>query len=126
MKQFQALKIEFRAQNADPGRVAARPRHARCETLADHIIGHPDNWDRFSSMLSGRCCQISERDNDIRLSRNKIARKCRYVFVSAISPYELEADIASILPAQLFHVAPEQFCEDLRLFRVNAQNANAG
>src|SRR5262245_55002906 len=50
MQDFEPFDVQLRRENADPGRVAAGPRHAGREPAADHVIGHADDGNRYASL----------------------------------------------------------------------------
>jgi Protein of unknown function (DUF3141) len=51
MQDFEPFDVQLRRENADPGRVAARPRHAGREPAADHVISHADDGNRLGCAL---------------------------------------------------------------------------
>jgi hypothetical protein len=57
----------------------------------------------------------------------ELADERRRALAAALGPDELETDVASLFPADRFHVAPERFDEELGdILRIGPQHAGHG
>src|ERR1700757_1591871 len=114
MKDFEPFYVQLRGENAHSGRIAARSRHAGCKPATNEVVGHRHDGDRPSRMLRRTDGLVAEGDDEIDILRDKLSSKCFPAFAAALRPNELEAYIASLIPADRLHVAPEGLSEGLK------------
>src|SRR5262249_19989210 len=125
MQDFESFHVELRGEDAHPGGIAAWPRQAGREPATDHIIGHADDRDGLSRALDGPDARVAEGDNEIYILRDELTGQCRGTLAPALRPNELEADVASLFPADRLHVAAERVGEGLHdILRIEPQHAD--
>src|SRR5262245_22490750 len=99
MQDFESFHVELRGEDAHPGGIAARSRQAGREPAADHVIGQTDDRNGPSRALRGLDAGVAESDNEIDVLRDELTGQCRRTLALAPRPNELEADVASLFPA---------------------------
>jgi hypothetical protein len=89
------------SENADPGRVAAGPRHASCEPTANHVIGHADDGNRLGRAMRSSDGRVPEGDDDhveVRaLKKGRCASRFDASYAVRIAPATASERIAEAL-----------------------------
>src|SRR5262245_37398447 len=119
---FEPFDVQLRRENANPGRVAAGPRHAGREPAADHVISHADDRNRLGCALHSSDGRVREDDDDIDILCDELLGQRRRALVAALGPNEQEANVTPVFPAYCPHIAPERFGELIDILRNRPQH----
>src|SRR5258708_25497513 len=125
MQDFEPFHVQLRGKNAHPSRVTARSRHAGCKPAANNVVGHSYDRDYLSRALRRADIQVAKGDDEIDVLRDKLLSQGCRTLAAALRPSEPDANVASLFPADRFHVAPEGLSEGLSdVLRIGSQNAD--
>ena len=77
MQDFEPFYVQLRGEDAYPGRIATRSRHAGRKPAADHVVGHTDDGDGLCRTLRSSDRGIAEGDNEIDILCDRSGRPGR-------------------------------------------------